>query len=179
MKEHQNKPVDNLSGGTKHKLSILMAICGYPERILLDEPTPTASMDPSTRHLIWDTVKKMKRMNDFTLILTIHPMENVEHLCDRLAILVNGRLICIGSPEHLKLKFGERYVLNLQSKDVDEFHFIVVEGANLFEGKNYEMERISDNQAKYEVKMIKNLGIVFEKMKEYKKKGIVNDCSFN
>jgi len=136
-------------------------------------------MDPSTRRLIWDIVKKTKRMNDSALILTTHSMEEAEHLCDRLAILVNGRLICIGSPKHLKLKYGEGYVLELQSKDVDEFHSIVVEGANLFEGNNYEMERISNNRAKYEVKMIKNLGTVFEKMEEFKKKGIVNDYSFN
>jgi len=55
LEEHQNKRIDHLSGGTKRKLSILIAICGYPERILLDEPT--AGMDPSTRRLIWDIVK--------------------------------------------------------------------------------------------------------------------------
>jgi len=177
LEEHQNKRVDNLSGGTKRKLSILIAICGYPERILLDEPT--AGMDPSTRRLIWDIVKQTKRMNDSALILTTHSMEEAEHLCDRLAILVNGRLICIGSPEHLKMKFGEGYILELQSNNVDQFHSIVVEGAKLFQDNTYEMERISNNRAKYEVKMTKNLGSVFEKMEEFKKRGLVNDYSFN
>jgi len=177
LEEHQNKRVDNLSGGTKRKLSILIAICGYPERILLDEPT--AGMDPSTRRLIWDIVKQTKRMNDSALILTTHSMEEAEHLCDRLAILVNGRLICIGSPEHLKMKFGEGYILELQSNDVDQFHSVAVEGAKLFQGNEYEIERISNNRAKYEVKMTKNLGSVFEKMEEFKKRGMVNDYSFN
>jgi ABC-type multidrug transport system ATPase subunit len=177
LEEHQNKRVDDLSGGTKRKLSILIAICGYPERILLDEPT--AGMDPSTRRLIWDIVKQTKRMNDSALIMTTHSMEEAEELCDRLAILVNGRLICIGSPEHLKMKFGEGYILELQSKDVDQFHSAVVEGKNLFDSHPYEMEKNSANRAKYEVKMTKNLGSVFEKMEECKRSGLVTDYSFN
>ncbi|OUM60291.1 hypothetical protein PIROE2DRAFT_34199, partial [Piromyces sp. E2] len=100
LEEYQNKRVDKLSGGTKRKLSILIAICGYPKHILLDEPT--AGMDPSTRRLIWNIIEQTKRMNDSAIILTTHSMEEAEQLCDRLAILVNGRLNCIGSPEHLK-----------------------------------------------------------------------------
>ncbi|ORX34331.1 P-loop containing nucleoside triphosphate hydrolase protein [Piromyces finnis] len=164
LEEHQNKRVDDLSGGTKRKLSILIAICGYPERILLDEPT--AGMDPSTRRLIWEIIKSTKRRNDSALIMTTHSMEEAEQLCDRLAILVNGRLICIGSPEHLKMKYGKGYILELQCNDVDQFHSEV-------------MERISNNRGKYEVKMTKKLGLVFERMEEYKKKGLVNDYSFN
>jgi len=177
LEEHQNKRVDDLSGGTKRKLSILIAICGYPECILLDEPT--AGMDPSTRRLIWDIVKQTKRMNDSALIMTTHSMEEAEELCDRLAILVNGRLICIGSPEHLKMKFGEGYVLELQSPNVDHFQHEVVEGCRLFNSNAYQMERTSNNRAKYEVKMTRNIGSVFEKMEYFKKRGLVTDYSFN
>ncbi|OUM63933.1 hypothetical protein PIROE2DRAFT_20607 [Piromyces sp. E2] len=177
LEEHENKRVDEISGGTKRKLSILIAICGYPERILLDEPT--AGMDPSTRRLIWDIVKQTKRMNDSALILTTHSMEEAEHLCDRLAILVNGRLICIGSPEHLKMKYGEGYILEIQSRNVDQFHSQVVEKWNLFHDHKYEMERTSINRAKYEVKMTRNLGSVFKMMEECKKRGLVSDYSFN
>ncbi|ORX43294.1 P-loop containing nucleoside triphosphate hydrolase protein [Piromyces finnis] len=177
LEEHQNKRVDDLSGGTKRKLSILIAICGYPERILLDEPT--AGMDPSTRRLIWEIIKSTKRRNDSALIMTTHSMEEAEQLCDRLAILVNGRLICIGSPEHLKMKYGKGYILELQCNDVDQFHSEVVEKCNLFNSHEYKMERISNNRGKYEVKMTKKLGLVFERMEEYKKKGLVNDYSFN
>ncbi|ORX40441.1 hypothetical protein BCR32DRAFT_298739 [Anaeromyces robustus] len=165
------------AAGTKRKLSILIAICGYPERILLDEPT--AGMDPSTRRLIWNIIKQTKRMNDSALIMTTHSMEEAEHLCDRLAILVNGRLICIGSPEHLKMKFGEGYILELQCQDIDQFHKEMVENGNLFNSNPYDMEKISNNRAKYEVKMTRNLGTVFEKMEKCKKSGLVTDYSFN
>jgi ABC-type multidrug transport system ATPase subunit len=177
LEEHQNKCVDSLSGGTKRKLSIIIAICGYPKRILLDEPT--AGMDPSTRRLIWDIIKQTKRMNDSAIILTTHSMEEVEHLCDRLAILVNGRLICIGSPEHLKMKYGESYTLELQTNDIDQFHSEIIKEGNLFNSNQYKMEKISNNRVKYEVKITKYLGSIFEKIEECKKSGLVTDYSFN
>jgi len=177
LEEHQNKRVGKLSGGTKRKLSLLIAICGYPKQILLDEPS--AGMDPSTRRLIWNVIKKTKNMNDSALIMTTHSMEEAENLCDRLAILVNGRLTCIGSPEHLKMKFGEGYILELQSKDTERFHQEIVENAKLFDGNEYTMEKSASNRRKYIVKMTRNLGRVFEIMEQSKANGLVSDYSFN
>jgi len=177
LEEHQNKRADDLSGGTKRKLSLLIAICGYPKQILLDEPS--AGMDPSTRRLVWNIIKKTKNMNDSAVIMTTHSMEEAEYLCDRLAILVNGRLSCIGSPEHLKMKFGDSYVLELQSKDLDTFHEQVIKKAQLFGDREYKMEKSSSDRMKYEVKMTYNIGHVFEVMEEVKKQGLVYDYSFN
>eukprot|EP00833_Pecoramyces_ruminatium_P014977 jgi/Orpsp1_1/1189009/evm.model.d7180000068780.1 len=173
LEEHQNKRTENLSGGTKRKLSLLIAICGYPKQILLDEPT--AGMDPSTRRLVWNIIKKTKNMNDSALIMTTHSMEEAENLCDRLAILINGRLNCIGSPEHLKMKFGEGYILELQSKDVDRFHHDIIEEGQLFGGNEYIMEKSSSNRSKYEVKMTRHLGRIFEIMEQCKANGLVTD----
>ncbi|OUM64413.1 hypothetical protein PIROE2DRAFT_42579 [Piromyces sp. E2] len=177
LEEHQNKVAEKLSGGTKRKLSLLIAICGYPKHILLDEPT--AGMDPSTRRLIWNIIKKTKKMNDSAIILTTHSMEEVENLCDRLAILVNGRLMCIGSPEHLKMKYGESYILEVQSDHIDQFHEAKVQHEQLFGDKEYLMERESDNRAKYEVKMTENLGSIFEKMEQFKSQKLIKDYSFS
>jgi len=177
LEEHQNKRVGKLSGGTKRKLSLLIAICGYPKQILLDEPS--AGMDPSTRRLIWNVIKKTKNMNDSALIMTTHSMEEAENLCDRLAILVNGRLTCIGSPEHLKMKFGEGYILELQSKDTQRFHKEIVENGKLFGENEYTMEKSASNRSKYIVKMTRNLGRVFEVMEQSKANGLVSDYSFN
>jgi len=177
LEEHQHKRIENLSGGTKRKLSLLIAICGYPKQILLDEPT--AGMDPSTRRLVWNIIKKTKNMNDSALIMTTHSMEEAENLCDRLAILVNGRLTCIGSPEHLKMKFGEGYILEIQSGDVERFHHEIVEEGQLFGRNEYTMEKSSINRSKYEVKMKRNLGRIFEIMEQCKANGLVTDYSFN
>ncbi|ORX76945.1 P-loop containing nucleoside triphosphate hydrolase protein [Anaeromyces robustus] len=177
LNDHQNKRTNDLSGGTKRKLSLLIAICGYPKEILLDEPT--AGMDPSTRRFVWNTIKKTKNMNDSAIIMTTHSMEEAENLCDRLAILVNGRLSCIGSPEHIKMKFGESYILELQSKNIKQFQNEIIEKGNLFGGKKYHLEKTSTDRVKYEVKMTRNLGHIFEVMEECKRKGLVNDYSFN
>jgi len=177
IEKHQNKRTVNLSGGTKRKLSLIIAICGYPKQILLDEPT--AGMDPSTRRFIWNIIKKSKSMNDSALILTTHSMEEAENLCDRLAILVNGRLTCIGSPEHLKMKFGDSYVLEVQSNNVDKFHSKMIESSVLFRNKEYKMERNSSDRIKYEVKMTNDLGYIFSLMEQCKSKGLVNDYSFS
>ncbi|OUM69560.1 hypothetical protein PIROE2DRAFT_38042 [Piromyces sp. E2] len=177
LEEHQNKRIEKLSGGTKRKLSLLIAICGYPKQILLDEPT--AGMDPSTRRLIWKIIKKTKNMNDSALILTTHSMEEAENLCDRLAILVNGRLVCIGSPEHLKMKHGDSYVLELQSDNMDKFHKDLIESGKLFGDKEYSIEKASENRAKYEVKISNNFGRIFEIMEQCKSSGLVQDYSFS
>jgi ATP-binding cassette subfamily A (ABC1) protein 5 len=183
LEEHQHKRAEDLSGGTKRKLSLLIAICGYPQQILLDEPS--AGMDPSTRRLVWDTIKKTKNRNDSAIIMTTHSMEEAENLCDRLAILINGRLSCIGSPEHLKMKFGDSYILELQSSNLEQFHKEVVErrsadgGDPLFDGHDYEMEKSSMDRVKYKVKMTHHLGYVFEVMEDCKRRGLVSDYSFN
>jgi len=177
LEEHQHKRANDLSGGTKRKLSLLIAICGYPKQILLDEPS--AGMDPSTRRLVWNVIKKTKTMNDSAVILTTHSMEEAEFLCDRLAILVNGHLSCIGSPEHLKMKYGDSYILELQSKDIDRFHQVIIEEGRLFGDMEYKQEKSSNDRTKYEVKMTRNIGHVFEVMEKCKKDGMVNDYSFN
>jgi len=175
--EHQNKRVENLSGGTKRKLSLLIAIVGYPHQILLDEPT--AGMDPSTRRLIWNTIEKTKSNNNSSLILTTHSMEEAEYLCDRLAILVNGRLNCIGSSEHLKMKFGEGYILEVQSNEIERFHSSVIEEGKLFGNNEYVMENCSSNRNKYNVKMTHHLGYVFDVMEQCKNRGLVTDYTFS
>jgi len=177
LEEHQHKRANDLSGGTKRKLSLLIAICGYPKQILLDEPS--AGMDPSTRRLVWNVIKKTKTMNDSAVILTTHSMEEAEFLCDRLAILVNGHLSCIGSPEHLKMKYGDSYVLELQSKDIDRFQKVIVEEKHIFGEMEYKMDKSSNDRIKYEVKMTRNIGHVFEVMEECKRNGLVIDYSFN
>jgi len=177
LEDHQNKPAITLSGGTKRKLSLLIAICGYPKQILLDEPT--AGMDPSTRRYVWNVINDTKKMNESALILTTHSMEEAEQLCDRLAILVNGRLNCIGAPEHLKMKYGEGYVLELQADNVDEFHKQIIEDGKLFGNNKYSMEKTSINRVKYEVEINGNIGRIFKIMEECKNNGLVVDYTFS
>ncbi|OUM69303.1 hypothetical protein PIROE2DRAFT_38395 [Piromyces sp. E2] len=177
LEDHQNKPADKISGGTKRKLSLLISICGYPKQILLDEPT--AGLDPSTRRYVWNIINDTKKMNESALILTTHSMEEAEQLCDRLAILVNGRLTCIGAPQHIKMRFGEGYVLELQADDVSKFHSEIIEKENLFGTNEFTIDKTSNNRVKYEVYMSQHIGHVFKVMEECKANGLVTDYTFS
>ncbi|CAH1776854.1 unnamed protein product [Owenia fusiformis] len=108
LQDHANKLAKDLSGGNKRKLSTGIALIGDPPIVFLDEPT--TGMDPVARRLLWDTLSKV-RESGRTLVLTSHSMEECEALCTRIAIMVNGVFKCLGSPQHLKNKFGEGYTL--------------------------------------------------------------------
>ena len=96
-----------LSGGMKRRLSIALALVGMPRVILMDEPT--TGIDPENRHQIWKIIDEIRRDKSTTLIFTTHLMEEADNLADRIGILAEGNLQCIGTQIHLKRKFGEGF----------------------------------------------------------------------
>jgi ABC-2 type transport system ATP-binding protein len=90
--------VKELSGGQKQRLSIALALVNDPEILFLDEPT--TGLDPQARRHMWDFITKIK-MTGKTMILTTHYMEEAEILCDRVAIMDEGRILVIDTPENL------------------------------------------------------------------------------
>nr|XP_051692154.1 ATP-binding cassette sub-family A member 17 isoform X2 [Oryctolagus cuniculus]XP_051692155.1 ATP-binding cassette sub-family A member 17 isoform X2 [Oryctolagus cuniculus]XP_051692156.1 ATP-binding cassette sub-family A member 17 isoform X2 [Oryctolagus cuniculus]XP_051692157.1 ATP-binding cassette sub-family A member 17 isoform X2 [Oryctolagus cuniculus]XP_051692158.1 ATP-binding cassette sub-family A member 17 isoform X2 [Oryctolagus cuniculus]XP_051692159.1 ATP-binding cassette sub-famil len=106
-----DKLVKTYSGGNKRKLSTGIALLGEPAVIFLDEPS--TGMDPVARRLLWDTVARARESGK-AVVITSHSMEECEALCTRLAIMVQGQFKCLGSPQHLKSKFGSGY--SLQAK---------------------------------------------------------------
>jgi ATP-binding cassette subfamily A (ABC1) protein 5 len=110
--ESRKKWVANLSGGTKRKLMFMMSMLGSPRVVLLDEPS--TGLDPLSRKLFWDMVRSMfSGISQRCCVLTTHHMEEANVLCSRLAIMVNGKLECIGSTQHLKNVHGTGYILEL------------------------------------------------------------------
>lgn len=103
--------VDEYSGGTKRKLSFAIAIAGNPLITFLDEPT--TGIDPLSRQGLWNAIR-LVRSGGSSLVLTSHSMEECEALCNRLVIMVSGRIRCIGSPLHLKRKFGTGYIIQIK-----------------------------------------------------------------
>ncbi|CDQ99292.1 unnamed protein product, partial [Oncorhynchus mykiss] len=111
LKSLRNPPPFTLSpssGGNKRKLSAAVALIGGPPVIFLDEPS--TGMDPVARRLLWDAVTRTRESGK-AIIITSHSMEECEALCTRLAVMVNGQFKCLGSPQHLKSKFGSGYTL--------------------------------------------------------------------
>ncbi|XP_069469529.1 ATP-binding cassette sub-family A member 13 [Ambystoma mexicanum] len=103
---HADKLVKTYSGGTKRKLSTALALVGKPQILLLDEPS--SGMDPCSKRYLWNTILK-EVQEGCAAVLTSHSMEECEALCSRLAIMVNGSFKCLGSPQHIKNRFGEGY----------------------------------------------------------------------
>ena len=111
---HCEKQAGTYSGGNKRKLSAAIAMTGEPPVVFLDEPT--AGMDPRARRFLWKCITKLL-INGQSVVLTTHSMDECEALCTRLAIMVNGEFRCLGSPQRLKAKFGEGYLVNLRFKN--------------------------------------------------------------
>ncbi len=87
-----------ISGGQKQRVLLAIALANDPELVFLDEPT--TGLDPQARRYLWDIVRKIKAQNK-TVILTTHYMEEAQILCDTVAIMDQGRIIAMGSPEQL------------------------------------------------------------------------------
>ncbi|XP_067683952.1 phospholipid-transporting ATPase ABCA3-like [Haliotis asinina] len=108
LRQYGNKPAGTYSGGNKRKLSTAIALVGDPAFIMLDEPS--TGMDPKARRQLWNVLSQVRERGR-TLVLTSHSMEECDALCTRIAIMVNGQFVCLGTPQHLKNKFGQGYTL--------------------------------------------------------------------
>lgn len=98
LEEKASSYVENLSGGQKQRFSIAAALVHQPKVFFMDEPT--TGLDPKARRNLWDLVNQIKAKGT-TIILTTHYMEEAEQLCDRVAIMDNGRIIALDSPKNL------------------------------------------------------------------------------
>jgi len=98
-----------LSGGMRRRLEIARGVLHSPQVLFLDEPT--AGLDPQSRRAIWTMLEEMTETDpELSVVLTTHAMDEADHLCDRVAIMDGGRILCEDSPETLKrgLDTGER-----------------------------------------------------------------------
>lgn len=121
MEEHIKRRAKDYSGGMIRRVSMIMALISDPKIALLDEPT--VAMDPKSRRAVWDFIRELKEQGK-AIILTTHYMEEAQELCDRVAIIDEGRLIELGSPEELMEKH--------QSKNLEEV-FLKLTGKKLSE----------------------------------------------
>ena len=104
LEEWRNKKLFALSGGMKRRLVIARALINEPRILILDEPT--TGLDPSARLVIWRKLADLKR-SGVTMILTTHYMEEAARLCDRIAIMKEGRILLSGVPDKLiETEFG-------------------------------------------------------------------------
>ena len=119
LAEHANKKISSLSGGQRRRMDVAIGIVGRPELLFLDEPT--AGFDPHARREFHDLVDRLSNLEDTTILLTTHDLDEAEKLADRILVLDGGSIIADGSADQLSLKMstnaevkwtrgGERYV---------------------------------------------------------------------
>ena len=106
--------LQTLSGGMKRRLTLARALVNDPELLLLDEPT--TGLDPQARHLIWERLKHLLQQGK-TILLTTHFMDEAERLCNRLAILDEGRIVAQGTPRQLIADQIEPQVIEVYGED--------------------------------------------------------------
>ena len=118
LQEVLNKKAKTLSGGYKRRLSIAIALISKPQIFFLDEPT--LGLDVFARRELWKIINKLK--SNVTIILTSHYLEEIENLCDRVAILSKGKLLTVGSIDEVKS--------NANANTFEDAFIKVVESAN-------------------------------------------------
>lgn len=106
-----NRRADLLSGGMRKKLSVAISLLGEPDILILDEPT--VGLDVETRREVWNIIKKIKSEGR-SILLSTHYMEEAEALCDRIAIINDGRIIDVGTVDELKRKSGIKSAIEVK-----------------------------------------------------------------
>jgi ABC-2 type transport system ATP-binding protein len=109
LEEKANSHVVKLSGGQKQRLAVACAIVGDPQLLFLDEPT--TGLDPQSRRQLWEVIHRF-RSTGRTVMLTTHYMDEAERLCDRVAVVDQGKIIALGSPAQLISQLGGEHILD-------------------------------------------------------------------
>lgn len=144
LNKQQHLLVKELSGGMKRRLSLGIAFLGKPSIIFLDEPT--TGLDPHNKRQIWDILSNNKKDNK-CIILTTHLMDEAEILSDRIGIIVNGKLRCLGKQLKLKKEHGKGFKLNLHLTPYD----------NVSGGTGKDEDEFIEMRKEYNTKCIKNV----------------------
>jgi ABC-2 type transport system ATP-binding protein len=98
LTEKADAHVDTLSGGQRQRLALALAFVNRPELVFLDEPT--TGLDPQSRRELHASIAQMKR-DGYTVLFTTHYLDEAEALCDRVAIIDQGRIVATGAPREL------------------------------------------------------------------------------
>jgi ABC-2 type transport system ATP-binding protein len=116
LKEQAHRPVEQYSGGMKRRLNLAAGLLSEPRFLMLDEPT--VGVDPQSRNAIFENIQKLNRQG-LTVLYTTHYMEEAELLCHRVAIMDQGRIMALDTPQHLIRTLGTG-LIHVGVKDVDE-----------------------------------------------------------
>jgi ABC-2 type transport system ATP-binding protein len=118
LSDAADRPIKGYSGGMKRRLDLASALVHEPEVLFLDEPT--TGLDPASRLTVWDELRRINERGT-TIFLTTQYLEEADQLCDRLAIIDDGRIVREGTPASLKAEVRERLRMTREATLDDVF----------------------------------------------------------
>ncbi|EYR63797.1 ABC transporter [Actinotalea ferrariae CF5-4] len=128
--------VRTLSGGQRRRLDLALGLVGAPELLFLDEPT--TGFDPGARRRAWDLVEGLRR-DGTTVLLTTHYLDEAEHLADRVAVVVRGRLVALGTPAELGARRQDAVVTFRLPETVDLSALPALDGVLVPDGLDWHL----------------------------------------
>lgn len=173
LEEKMNSYVDQLSGGQRQKLAIILALMPDPEVVFLDELT--TGLDPKSRRDMWSCIKSLKK-DGKTVIMTTHYMEEATYLCDHIGIVDDGKLIAYDTVEGIIEKSQSHVVLSFETKDggkvsetlnqdgKQEFPHIDIKEINEGNSKLIQLKIDKDEMLTHAIILLSKAGISMEKL---------------
>lgn len=148
----KDKKASELSGGMKRRLNIGCAIAHSPKLIIMDEPT--VGIDPQSRNHILKSILKLKK-EGATIIYTSHYMQEVDDICDQIAIMDNGKIIAKGTSEELKNLIGDKRIFNIAvSKKIDKLEDKLLEITGV--------EKVLFSENSYKISTLKSSNLIVD-----------------
>jgi ABC-2 type transport system ATP-binding protein len=126
LQDRKKDKVGTFSTGMRKKLEIALALLHQPQIIFMDEPT--IGLDPGTRRMLWELITGVNREYGITIFLTSHYIEEADALCDKVAIMDQGKFVAMGTPTELKSRVRSDFVEIETSETVDEARLRAVRG---------------------------------------------------
>jgi len=159
LEDRAKEPTKNFSGGMKRRLNLALGLVHDPKLILLDEPT--VGIDPQARRNILDVVRSIVSTGR-TVLYTTHYLEEAEELCDRLAIIDNGKILSQGTVADLKTQLGEGSLMPIEIDDRRAMLLVTRDGP----GISHSLESLFSSGLKFDDISIKepNLEDLFLKL---------------
>lgn len=120
LEEYISRKAGSCSGGIKRRLDVAMSMLSGPRILFLDEPT--VGMDIQSRHIMWDTLERLKKEFGTTIFLTTHYLEEADHLSDTICFIADGRRILQDSPAALR-----RYTPGIEEPTLEDIFIQITE----------------------------------------------------
>lgn len=142
LEDVKNRLIQNLSKGYRQRVGLAQAILGFPEIIILDEPT--VGLDPKQIIEIRELIRNLAKQH--TVILSSHILAEVREVCDYILIIANGKLVASDTPENLEENIGSRGYIEVQSYASEDEMRLVLEDVGMIQSVEYSVESQGDKQ---------------------------------